>query len=279
MGIGMCSSKRLVHQPGLKPASGKYATRATDTDFDNKTNITVLQFLYVDTTEGQDCQIDPDSGAATFSMCDGTDGIYLLQAGSATSVSAYVVTKGASDFSNELPGAPFCSEWAGTSGTQQENGICGAIAYTFNASLSEDENKIFRYTIKTGKSSNAFDNSESNLGAIGTSTAIRLGNLSTNGSNVSYQMTAGAKIGKTAMWFSTLSEANIDALVNYTATGSMIYDVAGRYGASGYTNLGIAQPNHEWIPKLDGTILDTGSDGGKDLTIQGSAKIATFGAY
>ena len=59
----------------------------------------------------------------------------------------------------------------------------------------------------------------------------------------------------------------------------MIYDVSGRYGASGYTSLGIAQPNHEWIPMLDGTISDTGSDGGKDLTIVGSAKIATFGAY
>ena len=277
--MGMCSSRRLVHTPGLKPATGKYATRATDTDFDNKANITILQFFYADRPENA-VGLNPTS-VTTFSLWDGADGMHAFWSGNSNGKSMYPVGKGSTDYSltTSNVGGAGSNNWAGNASTLLRDGVCSVWAYTHDASLSEDDTKVYYYSLQDGKTLNAIDNSEANLGALGTSTAIRLGNLSTNGSNVSQQMTAGAKIGKTAIWFSTLTTANIEDLVNYTGTGSMIFDVTGRYGAAGYSGLGITQPNHEWVPMLDGTISDTGSDGGKDLTIEGSAKIATFGAY
>ena len=160
-----------------------------------------------------------------------------------------------------------------------------AWAYTFDASLSEDESKAFGWSVNKAEISDSDDNSESNLGTLGTSTDIRLGLWTSNGTNSNYNVNSGIKIGKTAIWKSALTQAELRLLVNYNGSeGSMIYDVSGRYGAAGYTALGVAQPNHEWIPKVDSAIAvtaiaDTGSDGGKALSFVGSPKISFHGAY
>ena len=139
MGIGMCSSKRLVHQPGLKPASGKYATRATDTDFDNKTNITVLQFLYsdqVDNVRG----LNPSS-ATTFSLWDGADGVHTFWTGNTNNKELYMLGKGTAGY-NLTTGSGLATggyNWADDDVTGQRDGICSVCAYTHDASLSEDD--------------------------------------------------------------------------------------------------------------------------------------------
>jgi|TARA_R110002096_G_scaffold282568_2_gene476541 hypothetical protein len=277
MGLGMCSQRRIVHQPGLLCDTGKYAKVATTAALDNKTNFTVLQFLHVNGAEGMN-----PVGGTTFSMWDGTDGLYNLITGG----DQFLITKGQSGGGISVNvGTVVLEQFGGNGNTVQDGGSTIAWAYTFDESAASNSSKLYFYTLDRGKSFDDENNTEANMGALGTSTEIRLGNMTTNGTNLSHAVT-GDKIGKTAIWNSTLTAAEINKLVNYTTDGCMIYDVSGRAGAAGYTTLGVAQPNHEWQPTLnnaDGSavtqILDTGSTGGFDLSFVGSPKIATHGAY
>ena len=287
MGLGLCSQRRRNHQPGLKSGTGKYAKRALGTAFNDKTNFTVLQFMQADRSDG----VGLSGSSGLFSMWDGTNGMNIKNFG----INLYVTTD-----SSAFAPAPLMSrgsgggDWAGVNVTGQRATLTFVWAWTFDASLGSNESKAYTYglsNVTSGKDFKEINEGIANLGTIA-DTDIRIGNTGADDDgNVAYACAAGVKFCKTAIWYSTLTVENIEALVNYDSSmdagkGSMIYDVSGRKGAIGYTELGIAQPNHEWVPTWNdpdqtdlSSIVDTGSTGGEDLSLVGSPMIATIGKY
>ena len=248
---------------GMVGGTGRYLSRTTDTDFDSNTNYSFVMFY-------ENSGINPTShgNAVPFSLWDTSDdsGFYILWYGGA----AYF-----------LPGNGTNGGGGSISITNDENykwgstatnnaGPTNVLACTYDASA----NSFVAYNINNGKmSKKTVTYTSTNWGAVGTSTEIRIGN-SYDGSSTTYQCGSSWKIGSTSLWFSTLSEANIFALCNLSGTIDngdedigMVYDI-------GYSASGVPHPNHMWnssyVNSTDMT-TDDGSDGGKTLTIAGSA--------
>ena len=271
MGLGLCSQRRRNHQPGLKSGTGKYAKKALGTAFNSKTNFTVLQFMQADRSEG----VGLGGNSGLFSIWDGTNGMNIAP--------APLMSRGSGG-----------GDWAGVNVTGQRATLTFVWAWTFDASLGSNESKAYTYGLSNKSNGKDFKQTSEGIANLGTiaDTDIRIGNTGADDDgNVAYACAAGVKFCKTAIWYSTLTVENIEALVNYDSSmdagkGSMIYDVSGRKGAIGYTELGIAQPNHEWVPTWNdpdqtdlSSIVDTGSTGGEDLSLVGSPMIATIGKY
>jgi hypothetical protein len=256
----------MRRKSGLECGTGVYLTLDTDTDFDSKTNFSIVLFY-----ENTGVNSIGHGNAVPFSMWDGDavdSGFWILWYGGTT----YFYTGQGTNDGGHGPGIGNNQNYSWGLGSTHSGGPTNCLAMTYDA--SSNTKSVWNINSSLMKK-NTSTYSTSNWGEVGANTSIRIGNHWDGSGALSYQCNDNWKIGSVGLWFSTLSEANVFSLANLSGSIAdadenigMVYDV-------GYSAAGVTQPNHLWMnPYVDNFsnfhTADTGSTGGKVLGSVGS---------
>tara|TARA_R110002020_G_scaffold83191_2_gene206104 strand:- start:12 stop:914 length:903 start_codon:yes stop_codon:yes gene_type:complete len=261
MRLGISPNIKVPRRNGFFQADGKYYSKATTSDFDDITDLTIVMFLsgvrtgatlepmgdvfgiYQDTTNDLGFRTYVRGGTIALSMmgtADGSGGMTLIMNDDSNipdGDDAEDIIYGRFSGIGGLPGdtESYHSHQSGT--------INMCLVGQFQASATNDT-KVLSINSQ-GIAYHEGNAGVANLGTMGTSGEIRAGH------NAFASIQAGNVIHKVAIWDSALTEANISNLVGRTVTFADSIVTDGNFRdttrwARNYSKVSVTDPTWEW---------------------------------